>query len=112
MVQQAMQESLKRSSSSIDAATPLPDAKRPKPDAIPPLPQGETSQPAPANQAALPRAETSRQGYHLLKPIDEEKILESFSPFNKPHGSAPLSAGSMNALTQAAQKQIGWMPQQ
>jgi hypothetical protein len=112
MVQQAMQESLKRDSSSIDAATPLPDAKRLKPNTTPPLPQGETSQPTPANQAAVPRAETSKQGYHMFKPVDEEKILESFSPFNKPHGSAPLSAASMSALTQAAQKQIGRMPQQ
>jgi hypothetical protein len=119
MVQQAMQESLKRSSSSIHAPNTLPDAKRPKPNAIPPLPQGEKSQPAPANQAgnqagnqaAMPRVKTSTQGYHMLKPIDEEKILESFPPFNKPHGSAPLSAGSMNALTQAAQKQIGRISQ-
>jgi hypothetical protein len=112
MVQQAMQESLKRSSSFIDASNTLPDAKRPKPNSIPPLHQDGMTQPSPANPAAMPRAKTSTQGCHMLKPIDEEKILESFSPFNRSRGSAPLSAGSMNALTQAAQKQIGMMPQQ
>jgi hypothetical protein len=103
-MQRQIQMGLKRRSSSIEAPNTLPAAKRLKPNPIPPLAQGSMNRAPSTGQAARSCTQSSAQSYQQKLPsIDEQKMLQSFSSFNKCQSSVPPRSGSNHELLQAAQ---------